>query len=80
MKADLNTLGPDFAIPMFVIEAPDHYITSPALAKAYIETLRAPQKEFVMLDAGGHFAVFAHSEEFLKEMSSRVRPLALPPR
>jgi pimeloyl-ACP methyl ester carboxylesterase len=80
MKVDLNTLGPDFAIPMFVFEAPDDYITSPALAKAYVDTLDAPQKEFVMLSAGGHFAVFTHSDEFLKEMNSRVRPLASPPR
>jgi pimeloyl-ACP methyl ester carboxylesterase len=79
MKVDLNTLGPDFAIPIFVFEAPDDYITSPELAKAYVDTLNAPQKEFVMLSAGGHFAVFTHSGAFLKEMNSRLRPLALAP-
>jgi len=79
MKVDLNALGPDFAIPMFVFEGPDDYITSPDLAKAYVATLNAPQKEFVLLPAGGHFAVFTHSDEFLKEMNSRVRPLASPP-
>ena len=67
------------AIPIFVFEAPDDYITSPALAKAYVDTINAPQNEFVMLPAGGHFAVFTHSEDFLKEMNSRVRPLASPP-
>jgi pimeloyl-ACP methyl ester carboxylesterase len=77
MKVDLNALGPDFAIPMFVFEAPDDYITSPELAKAYVDTLNAPQKEFVMLPAGGHFAVFTHPDSFLKNMTSRVRPLAL---
>jgi pimeloyl-ACP methyl ester carboxylesterase len=78
MKVNLNSLGPDFAIPMFVIEGPDDYITSPDLAKAYVDTISAPQKEFVMLPAGGHFAVFTHHDEFLKEMNSRVRPLASP--
>jgi pimeloyl-ACP methyl ester carboxylesterase len=78
MTVNLNSLGPDFAIPMFVFEGPDDYITSPELAKAYLETLNTPQKEFVMLPAGGHFAVFTHSEDFLKEMNSRVRPLASP--
>jgi hypothetical protein len=29
-----------------------------------------------MLPAGGHFAVFTHPNDFLKEMNSRVRPLA----
>lgn len=80
MKVDLNALGPDFAIPMFVFEGPDDYITSPDLAKAYVDGLNAPQKEFVMLPAGGHFAVFTHSDEFLEEMNTRVRPLASPPR
>ena len=78
MKVDLNALGPDFAIPMFVFAGPDDYITSPALAKAYVDTLNAPQKEFVMLPAGGHFTVFMHPDSFLKEMNSRVRALALP--
>jgi pimeloyl-ACP methyl ester carboxylesterase len=76
MKVDLNALGPDFAIPIFVFEGPDDYITSPELAKAYVDTLNAPQKEFVMLPAGGHFAVFTHPADFLNEMNSRVRPLA----
>jgi pimeloyl-ACP methyl ester carboxylesterase len=76
MKVDLNALGPDFAIPIFVFQGPDDYISSPELAKAYVDTLNAPQKEFVMLPAGGHFAVFTHPEAFLKEMNSRVRPLA----
>lgn len=78
MKVDLNALGSDFAIPIFVFEGPDDYITSPDLAKAYVDKLNAPQKEFVMLPAGGHFAVFTHPDTFLKEMNSRIRPLALP--
>jgi pimeloyl-ACP methyl ester carboxylesterase len=79
-KVDLKALGPDFAIPIFVFVGPDDYITSPELAKAYVDTINAPQKEFVMLNAGGHFAVFTHPDEFLNEMNSRVRPLALAPR
>jgi pimeloyl-ACP methyl ester carboxylesterase len=46
---------------------------------ATFEAVHAPQKEFVMLPAGGHFAAFTHPEEFLKEMNARVRPFALPP-
>jgi pimeloyl-ACP methyl ester carboxylesterase len=79
MTANLKSLGSDFALPMFVFEGPDDYITSPELAKGYVDMLNAPQKEFVMLPAGGHFAVFTHPDAFLKEMNSRVRLLALPP-
>jgi pimeloyl-ACP methyl ester carboxylesterase len=78
MNVDLDALGPAFAIPIFVFAGPDDYITSPVLAKAYVDTINAPQKEFVMLNAGGHFAVFTHPEEFLKTMNSRVRRFALP--
>jgi pimeloyl-ACP methyl ester carboxylesterase len=78
MSVNLKMLGPDFAIPVFIFEGPDDYITSPELAKAYVDTLNAPQKEFVMLPAGGHFSVFTHPEAFVAEMNSRVRPLALP--
>jgi pimeloyl-ACP methyl ester carboxylesterase len=77
MKVDLTALGFDFAIPMFIIDGPDDYITSPELAKAYVDRISAPRKEFVTLPAGGHFAVFIHRNTFLKEMNSRVRPLAL---
>jgi pimeloyl-ACP methyl ester carboxylesterase len=79
LKVDLKALGPDFAIPMFVFEGPDDYITSPDLAKAYVDTINAPQKDFLMLPAGGHFAVFTHPDSCLAEMNSRVRPLALTP-
>jgi pimeloyl-ACP methyl ester carboxylesterase len=77
MSVDLESLGPDFAVPVFVFEGPDDYITSPELAKEYIASINAPRKEFVMLEAGGHFAVVTHPAEFLTEMNSRVRPLAL---
>jgi pimeloyl-ACP methyl ester carboxylesterase len=77
LKVDLKALGPDFAIPIFVFEGPDDYIRSPELAKAYVDAINAPQKDFLLLPVGGHFAVFTHSEDFLKEMNSRVRPLAL---
>jgi pimeloyl-ACP methyl ester carboxylesterase len=79
MSVNLKALGPDFAIPMFVFEGPDDYITSPVLAKAYLDTISAPQKDFVVLPAGGHFAVFTHPEAFVAEMNSRVRPLAMAP-
>jgi pimeloyl-ACP methyl ester carboxylesterase len=78
MKVDLKALGPDFAIPIFLFEGPDDYITSPELAKAYVDTINAPQKDFLMLPTGGHFAVFTHPEVFVKELDSRVRPLTSP--
>jgi pimeloyl-ACP methyl ester carboxylesterase len=77
MRVDLRNLGPDFALPVFIIEGPEDFVTSPALAKDYVARLNAPQKEFVLLDAGGHFALFTHTTAFLRELTQRVRPLAV---
>jgi hypothetical protein len=38
--------------------------------------IKAPKKTFVALAGGGHFAVFTKSEQFLRELIERVRPLA----
>jgi hypothetical protein len=39
--------------------------------------IRAPQKAFVTIESGGHFAVFTRSDQFLAELVKRVRPLAV---
>ena len=77
MKVDIKSLGPDFALPVFVFDGPDDYITSPALARDYVDWIKTPRKEFVMLKAGGHFALYTDSPEFLKELVTHVRPLAI---
>jgi hypothetical protein len=46
------------------------------LAQQYEEAMKAPQKAFVAIHGGGHFAVFMKSDEFLNELVTRVRPLA----
>jgi len=46
-------------------------------ARQYEESMKAPQKVFVALKGGGHFAVFMHSDQFLDELVRRVRPLAV---
>src|SRR5215470_183061 len=69
-------LGLEFSIPMFVFEGEEDFTTPTALARQYVESLKAPRKEFVPI-SGGHFAVFMHSDQFLQELVNRVRPLAV---
>jgi len=38
--------------------------------------IRAPRKEFVPINGGGHFALLMNSDQFLKELAARVCPLA----
>jgi pimeloyl-ACP methyl ester carboxylesterase len=69
-------LGLEFSIPMFVFEGEEDFTTPTALARQYVETMKAPRKEFVQIH-GGHFAMFMHRDEFLQQMVERVRPLAV---
>jgi len=69
-------LGLEFSIPMFVFEGEEDFTTPTALARQYVETMKAPRKEFVQIH-GGHFAMFMHRDEFLQQLVERVRPLAI---
>ena len=64
---------------MFVFQGEEDFTTAAALARQYVEAMKAPQKEFVAIKGGGHFAVFMRSDQFLQELVARVRPLAVGP-
>jgi pimeloyl-ACP methyl ester carboxylesterase len=72
-----QTLGGDFRVPVFVIQGAEDFTTPTRLARSFIDSIRAPRKEFVPIEGGGHFAVFMESGVFLKELASRVLPLAV---
>jgi pimeloyl-ACP methyl ester carboxylesterase len=69
-------LGGDFALPVFVIQGAEDFTTPTPLARAYVDSIRAPSKAFVSIEGAGHFAVFTSSDAFLRELVSRVLPLA----
>src|SRR5215471_18912025 len=70
-------LGLEFTIPVFVFQGEQDFTTSTALAQRYVESLKAPRKEFVAIKGAGHFAVFMHSDQFLQELLARVGPPAV---
>ena len=74
-SATMRDLGLKFAVPMFFFEGTEDFTTPTELAREYLNALHAPVKEFVPIP-GGHFAVFMNSDEFLRQMVVRVRPLA----
>ena len=73
---DARTLTGDFAVPLFVIQGAEDFTTPTSLARAFVDSIRAPAKAFVPIEGGGHFAVFMKSSAFLDELVSRVLPLA----
>ena len=62
-------------MPVFVIQGAEDFTTPASLARKLVDSLRAPRKEFIVIE-GGHFAVFMKPEAFLKELAARVLPLA----
>jgi pimeloyl-ACP methyl ester carboxylesterase len=73
---DARTLAGDFAVPVFVIQGAEDFTTPTSLARAFVDSIRAPAKAFVPIEGGGHFAVFMKSSAFLDQLVSRVLPLA----
>ena len=70
-------LGVGFAVPIFFFQGAADFTTPTALAQQYlVSAIQAPHKEFVPIQGCGHFAVFMCSDQFLKELVTRVSPLA----
>ena len=70
-------LGLEFSIPMFFIQGAEDFTTPTALARNYLDSIKAPRKDFVTINDGGHFAVFMHSDQFLQELLKLVAPLTV---
>ena len=70
-------LGLEFSIPMFFIQGAEDFTTPTALARNYLDSIKAPRKEFVTINGGGHFAVFMHADQFLQELVKLVGPLTV---
>jgi proline iminopeptidase len=68
-------LAGEFAVPIFVIQGAEDFTTPTSLAKTFVDSIRAPSKEFVTIE-GGHFAVFMKTAAFLDQLVPRVVPLA----
>lgn len=73
----LNDIDPSlfratFAVPIFVLQGAEDLTSPPSLARAFVQNIRAPKKEFVEIPGGGHFALFTRSDAFLDALVTRV--------
>jgi len=74
---DLPGLGTDFLIPIFILQGQEDLTALPELAKAYFESIRAPQKQFYLVPGTGHGLSATELDLTLKVLVEKVRPLAL---
>jgi pimeloyl-ACP methyl ester carboxylesterase len=74
---DLTRLGTDFAIPVFVFQGAVDNVTPVPPLIPYMESIRAPQKELILIPNAGHNALITRSNEFLALLTAKVRPLGV---
>ncbi|GAA0900167.1 alpha/beta fold hydrolase [Virgisporangium aurantiacum] len=77
MACTPETLGTRFEVPVLVIHGDTDAHTLPSLAEEYLEAIDAPVKAFVRLPGTGHLSMLADPDQFLAELLTRVRPLAV---
>jgi pimeloyl-ACP methyl ester carboxylesterase len=68
----LTALGPEFGVPVFFFHGSDDPVTHASFMSEYFAGIKAPHKEMVLLEGGGHFAVWSMADRFEKERSSRM--------
>jgi pimeloyl-ACP methyl ester carboxylesterase len=70
---DARRLGLDFEVPMFFLQGTEDLMTVSSDVREYVNDLRAPHKELVFIEGGGHSAVFLR-DAFLNALNRHVRP------
>jgi pimeloyl-ACP methyl ester carboxylesterase len=79
-RADLRSLGLDFAVPIFFFEGTADRSAPIEPAEQYFKEITAPHKEFVRFEGAHHHLQYIDPDGFLRELLVRVRPLADPPK
>lgn len=73
-KTDLYALGPKFALPVYVILGEQDLVSTPEVARAWFDTIQAPDKAFVLLPRTGHDPNPAMAAAQLEILKTRVLP------
>jgi pimeloyl-ACP methyl ester carboxylesterase len=76
---DVPSFGMDFSIPFFVFQGAEDLVTPVAPVREYVANIRARHKELVFVPNAGHSVLVTRSDEFLKLLLDRVRPLTISP-
>jgi len=71
---DARAGGTDLAVPFFVIQGRNDPICPPEAARAFVDQVHAPVKNFTVVD-GGHFVCLSNPTGFLDALDSDMRKL-----
>ena len=73
---DLPSIASDFAVPFFVFQGALDRVTPVEGVQDYLGRITAPHKELVLIPNAGHNVIATKSDEFLRLLVEKVRPLA----
>ncbi|MFZ6708123.1 alpha/beta fold hydrolase [Undibacterium sp. TC9W] len=65
-----------FAIPVFFVQGAEDLLTMPEITKQYVDSITAPQKEYIVVPRAGHDPNLPFIEAQLKLLNERVRTLS----
>ena len=74
-RFDLPKRGTAFTVPFFLVQGTEDLLTTPDIARAYFDSVTAPQKEFVMVPRAGHDPNQVTLDAQYKLLQERVRPM-----
>ncbi|MFD7864711.1 alpha/beta fold hydrolase [Streptomyces sp. NPDC057682] len=72
---DEQAEGTVFRLPVFLFQGAHDVLTPPEPARAFLDAVTAPVKDFALIEDASHFAAFRHPDRFLELMLTRVRPV-----
>ena len=73
MDVNLKKLGPDFPIPVYVIQGGADLNAAPEIAREYVKWIKAPAKEFIVVPKSGHADTRASLDALYKVLTHQVR-------
>ena len=76
VTVDARSGGYELPIPFFVIQGRDDNRTPPDAARAFVNQVRAPAKEYTAIE-GGHFACLTNPTGFLNALDNDMRRLGI---
>ncbi|MFZ6875594.1 alpha/beta fold hydrolase [Undibacterium sp. Di27W] len=73
---DFPETASKFAIPVFFVQGAEDLLTMPEITRQYVDSITAPQKEYILVPRAGHDPNLPFIEAQLKLLNERVRALS----
>lgn len=73
---DLPALGPDYKVPVFLLQGEEDILTLPEISRPWFDSLKAPQKQYILLPRVNHDPNQRLIDAQYKLLKDKIGPLA----